>query len=103
MALAGEVSVKAKAERNAEILRRRLAGETLAAIGVCFGITSQRVRQIEASAKPEAKASVLAERRAEILRRRRGGESLAQIGTVFGITRERVRQILEREAQRARG
>lgn len=45
-----------KTERNRQIVALRNSGKTLAEVGLKFGITRERVRQIVASSSPEAKA-----------------------------------------------
>jgi hypothetical protein len=45
---------KARRKRNAEIKRRRIAGEGLAPLALEFGITRQRVVQIAGPIKPKA-------------------------------------------------
>lgn len=49
-------------ERNREILRRRLAGETLQAIADGYGMTRERVRQIVNTLDPSANHTVKTER-----------------------------------------
>jgi RNA polymerase sigma factor (sigma-70 family) len=47
--------IKAIGGRHGEVLRRRLAGETLTDIGPTLGITKERVRQIETAARTKLK------------------------------------------------
>lgn len=87
-------------QRNAEIIRRRAAGESTADLAVAFNLHITRIGQIVAESKrpprqfrgPRPGQNVA--RDAEIVRRRQAGESPSLLAAEFGLHPSRIPQIV---------
>lgn len=92
------------ADRNAELERRYLAGDTIASIARDTGLSSTRVRGIlkerrvlgtvEKEGKVVKVQGSLADRDADIVRRRNAGESLRSIADSTGLSLSRITKII---------
>lgn len=86
--------------RDAEIVRRRLAGERTVDLAAEFGIHQSRIAQIVAASKrppqppKQRKPGANVARDAEIARRRLAGESPSALAAEFGLHPSRIPQIV---------
>ena len=106
-----------KTERNAEIVRRYLARESVAALGREYGVSRIRIHQIvtkaeahrerlrpwEAPSNPEtlARFAILETRRARVPALRIAGWTWREIGELYGVTHVAVLNDFRRWQRRA--